>query len=206
MHRPMLLCFMACASRGLCFMACASRGLCFMARAPQEELALALDAGGQVYLFGTGENNEFAGSVIPPRCALSQLQSHVATVVTRRIRVLCRGVDADLILRLWAQRIAPELTRDEEGNELPVPKYIRCCRHCIAVLLFHYSDLSRAVRCACAREKVPDGKKNIRKEDQKIYELGKGKRPPAKLPTPRKAHEGTRTRVCVSVPVQLCTC
>ena len=34
----------------------------------------------------------------------------------------CRGVDSDLILKLWAQRIAPELTVDEDGNDLPVPK------------------------------------------------------------------------------------
>ena len=38
------------------------------------------------------------------------------------VSISLRGVDSDLILRLWAQRIAPELTRDEEGNELPVPK------------------------------------------------------------------------------------
>lgn len=65
----------------------------------EEELALALDAAGQVYFFGTGESNEFAGTAIPPR-----------------------GVDPDLLLRLWTQRIAPELTRDEDGKLLPLPR------------------------------------------------------------------------------------
>lgn len=40
-------------------------------RIVQEELALALDAGGQVYIFGVGENNEFAGTVIPPKSVVS---------------------------------------------------------------------------------------------------------------------------------------
>lgn len=54
-------------------------------------------------------------------------------VVSRVLWLLLRGVDADLILRLWAQRIAPELTRDAEGNELPVPRY--CEPYAIAVLV-----------------------------------------------------------------------
>ncbi len=119
---------------------------------------MALDAAGQVYVFGTGESNEFAGTAIPPRCAAgtgpharvacgaalhgrtaaappppsppvnparqqSWMHPHPPPPVL--LVVPARGVDSDLILRLWAQRIAPELTRDEEGNELPVPRYCR---------------------------------------------------------------------------------
>lgn len=48
----------------------------------EEELALALDAGGQVYVFGTGENNEFSGTAIPPK---SVLCCHSAVVYARRL-------------------------------------------------------------------------------------------------------------------------
>lgn len=101
-----------------------------------------------------------------------------------------RGVDADLILRLWAQRIASELTQDEDGNELPVPRFC-CTGQCDADVYPHH-----LLACLLCREMPPPEKKSVRKEDAKIYEIGKGKRPPSKQPAPRAKHEGNNALVC----------